>query len=119
MRLLNLKNLKTRFAPHAAQPRDSSADSQIYRLTVIAQSSELNNLVDLFVTELATAAVVPRDIRHEENERTHRIKIVATVACTPAQRAALVRFVHQAGILPGVRGVKWESVPPTESIVLH
>lgn len=113
MRLLNLKP----FAGRAAQSAGQS--SQSYRLTVIAPSSGLNKLMELLVTELAAVGLTPQDVQHHANDATHRIKMAATVACTAAQRAALVRFVHRAGMLPEVRGVRWESVPPADSMVLH
>jgi hypothetical protein len=103
IRALASRSTKRNIAPAPA--------GQCYRLIVICQPSGADRAVDLLSFELGLVGLGPQRIQREEDDAKRVVKIVATVVCEPLQRAALVRFVKQAGFLRGVRSVRWESVP--------
>jgi hypothetical protein len=122
---MGLLTLKNPFAVRAAASKVSMAsNSQSYRMTVIAQSPALETpalerIFDLLLFELAPIGVMPQHIRHEGEDAGRFVKIVANVICTPAQRTVLVHFVNRAGMLRGVRSVRWENVPQADPVVFH
>lgn len=112
------KNLSTpdhNPAPRRVDRQTHSDRGQPYRLLVTSESrSVAQETLNLLWREFGGADLTPQRVSLKTHQPSGATRLQITVACDSARRVHLVHFVQQVGDLPGVRGVRWETVPPAE-----
>ncbi|MFN3987085.1 MAG: hypothetical protein ACK4KV_16445 [Rhodocyclaceae bacterium] len=89
-----------------------TAGGRVYRMDIVCASRAVaERMLDQAWTELATTGIEVCRASLNARERSGPATLVLRLRCERAQRGDLVRFVELAGASPGVRRVRWETVP--------
>jgi hypothetical protein len=101
--------------PRPVDSRTRPSVAQPYRLQVTGASrSVAQEALNLLWREFAESGLAPQRVSLRTHPSSGLTRLTVNVSCDSRHRVHLVRFVQQVSDLPGVRGVRWETIPPAE-----
>ncbi|WP_034294956.1 hypothetical protein [Herbaspirillum sp. RV1423] len=95
--------------------RNAVSERLPYRVIATCRRDQASQIEELILLQLQEGFEQGYELEIAPRDRQPLIDFTVSLACSTAERAALVRLVSRLGLENSVRSVRWESVPAPRS----